>query len=71
MTAAVIYPDDYDTDRPDPAEIAEIEAEANAARNARIRAHNRWCAENPEQAKALWDKANQDSIEQGCGPLPF
>lgn len=67
----MIYRDDYYTDCPDPAEIADIEAESTAARNGRIRAHNKWCTENPEQAKALWDKANMDSIERGWGPLPF
>lgn len=67
----MIYRDDHYTDRPDPAEIAEVEAGATAARNARIRAHIKWCAENPDRAKALWDRANQESIERGWGPLPF
>lgn len=67
----MLYRDDYWTDQPDPAEIAAIEAEANAALNARIRTYNKWCAQNPEQATARWVEANRENIERGWGPLPF
>lgn len=61
---------DYDS-LPDPVEQAILTAEASVARNARIRAHNQWCAANPDLAKAKWHRANQESIDKGWGPLPF
>ena len=62
----------YSTDGPDATEIAELNAEQEARLNRQVRAEReRLAALTPEERAAEWDRANEENIARGWGPLPF